>query len=88
MWIAYAGKIWFRDPVQVENRHKEILQIGVQRDACVVNTGQKLVPQAISGARLAPGSCVVWIVLLNGFLGFKNLKIYLERNELPRDNMR
>lgn len=54
MWIAYGGKIWFRDPVQVENRHKEILQIGVQRDACVVNTGQKLVPQATQAHALLP----------------------------------
>lgn len=46
MWIENGGKIWFRDSVQVENRHKEILQIWVQRDACIVNTGQKLVPQA------------------------------------------
>ena len=39
MWIALRGEIGLRNPMQLEDRHEEVLQIGVQCDPSIVDAG-------------------------------------------------
>ena len=50
MWIALRGEIGLRNPMQVENRHEEVLKVGVQRDPSIVDAGQEFVPRETCSA--------------------------------------